>query len=187
MPSLPLSCTVRRVVSTGPCSGVLGPTQLLAHKPGAGMLGLGHPSYRQCNTASSLKTQLPGSETARPVAPGSGCSPSPSHHKQQVHALTLLGQHPQPSLASTSEPTSCRGHLHWLSPGDGYSRARTNTWMATRNTPYCNLQIPQTPLEGAEVSRWPCLGQLESGRCWSPVRMRKHAGAGAEHVPLGQA
>lgn len=101
--------------------------------------------------------------------------------------LTLLGLHPQPSLASTSEPTSIRENSHCPSTGDGYSRARTNTWMATRSTAYCNLQIPQTLPEGAGVSRWPCLGQLESGRCWSPVGMRKHTGAGAEHAPLGQA
>lgn len=100
--------------------------------------------------------------------------------------FTLLGQHPQPSLASTSEPTSCRENC-WPSTGDGYSRSRTNTWMATKSTPYCNLQIPQTLPEGAGVSRWPCLGQLESGRCGSPVGMRKHTSVGAEHAPLGQA
>lgn len=92
MPSLPLSCIVRKVVSTGPCLGVLlrvvlGPTQVTADKPSAGILGLGHPSYRQCNIASSLKIQLPGSNRDRTVAPGSGCSTSPSHYKQQGHAL----------------------------------------------------------------------------------------------------
>lgn len=98
MPSLPLSCTVRRVVSAGPCLGVLGPTRVPAGKPGAGVLRLGYPSCKQCSITSSLKTQLPGGETARTVAPGSGCSPSPSHYKQQVHAQIYA-----PGSASTAQ------------------------------------------------------------------------------------
>lgn len=56
--------------------------------------------------------------------------------------------------------------------------------MTTNSTPYCNLQIPQTLPAGTRVSRWLCLGQLESGRCLVPCGSEKtHQCGGRARAP----